>query len=258
MVFFGKVSPMRLNVYLQKAGVGSRREAERLVADGRVEVNGKKAEATTPVEDGDKVTVDGKSVAPSEAPLPRLFMLNKPLDVLVTNHDGQGRAIVFDLPAFHDKRTPLPRLMTVGRLDVNSEGLLLFSSDGPLAQALMSPNTALERIYRVRVHGRLTKQQIERLSSGVTADGITYRGAHVSEEKAPTGKSTWYQVVLTEGKNREIRKLMEHFGCVVSRLIRTDYGPFHLGDLETGRLREVAPDEVRNLIEDLRARGAKI
>ena len=122
----------------------------------------------------------------------------------------------------------------------------------------MSPDTALERIYSVRVHGRLTNQQIERLSRGVTADGITYRGAHVSEEKAPTGKNTWYQVVLTEGKNREIRKLMEHFGCVVNRLIRTDYGPFHLGDLETGRLREVAPHEVRNLIEDLRARGAKI
>lgn len=251
---------MRLNVFLQRAGVGSRREAERLVADGRVTINGEEASATTPVSDGDDIRVDGKKVAPSEAPLPRLFMLNKPLDVLVTTYDSQGRAIVFDLPAFHPKnnRKALPRLMNVGRLDVNSEGLLLFSSDGPLAQAMMSPATALERIYRVRVHGRLTTHQIERLSKGVTANGITYRGAEVTEERAPTGKNTWYQVVLTEGKNREIRKLMEHFGCVVNRLIRTDYGPFHLGDLETGRLREIAPHEVRNLIKDLKARGAKL
>lgn len=251
---------MRLNVFLQKAGVGSRREAERLVADGRVSVNGVTAEPTTPVEETDEVMVDGKPVAPSAAPLPRLFMLNKPLDVLVTTYDSQGRDIVYDLPAFDPKnhRKPLPRLMNVGRLDVNSEGLLLFSSDGPLAQAMMSPQTALERIYRVRVHGRLTTQQLERLSRGVTANGVTYRGANVTEEKAPTGKNTWYQVILTEGKNREIRKLMEHFGCVVNRLIRTDYGPFHIGELETGKLREIPPHEVKNLIKDLRERGAKI
>ncbi len=250
---------MRLNVFLQRAGIGSRREAERLVADGRVSVNGVKAAATTPVEETDDVEVDGQKVTLETRPLPRLFMLNKPLDVLVTTYDSQGRDIVYDLPCFDPKnhRKPLPRLMNVGRLDVNSEGLLLFSSDGPLAQAMMSPQTALERIYRVRVHGRLTLGQLERLSRGVTAGGVTYRGATVTEEKTPTGKNTWYQVILTEGKNREIRKLMEHFGCVVNRLIRTDYGPFHLGDLETGRLREIAPHEVRNLIKDLEARGAK-
>jgi 23S rRNA pseudouridine2605 synthase len=251
---------MRLNVYLQRAGIGSRREAERLVADGRVTVNGETAEATTPVADGDEVKVDGKRVAPEEAPVPRLFMLNKPLDYLTTTYDSQGRAIVYELPCFDPRnhRKPIPRLMNVGRLDVNSEGLLLFSSDGPLAQAMMSPATALKRIYRVRVHGRLTTEQIARLSRGVTANGVTYRGATVIEEKAPTGKNTWYQVVLTEGKNREIRKLMEHFGCVVNRLIRTDYGPFHLGDLKTGQLREIPPHEVKNLIKDLKARGAKL
>ena len=251
---------MRLNVFLQRAGIGSRREAERLVADGRVTINGVTAEPTTPVEENDEVTVDGAKVALETKPLPQLFMLNKPLDVLTTTYDSQGRATVFELPCFDPKnyRKPLPRLMNVGRLDVNSEGLLLFSSDGPLAQAMMSPQTALERKYRVRVHGRLTSHQLERLSKGVTSNGVTYRGALVTEEKAPTGKNTWYTVILTEGKNREIRKLMEHFGCVVNRLIRTNYGPFELGDLETGRLREIAPQEVRNLIKDLQDRGAKI
>ncbi len=259
-VTFGNVRRMRLNVFLQKAGVGSRREAERMVADGRVTINGITAEATTPVEEGDEVTVDGAPVTPDTRPLPRLFMLNKPLDVLVTTYDSQGRAIVYDLPCFDPKnyRTPLPRLMNVGRLDVNSEGLLLFSSDGPLAQAMMSPQTALERVYRIRVHGRLTAQQIERLGKGVTANGVTYRGAEITEEAEPTGKNTWYQIVLTEGKNREVRKLMEHFGCVVNRLIRLSYGPFELGDLERGKLREIAPHEVKNLIKDLRERGAKL
>ena len=251
---------MRLNVFLQRAGIGSRREAERLVAEGRVTVNGVIAEPTTPVEETDEVTVDDKKVTLETKPLPRLFMLNKPLDVLVTTYDSQGRDIVYDLPCFDPRnhRKPLPRLMNVGRLDVNSEGLLLFSSDGPLAQAMMSPQTALERVYRVRVHGRLTGYEIDRLSKGVTSNGVTYRGSQVTEEKAPTGKNTWYQVVLTEGKNREIRKLMEHFGCVVNRLIRTDYGPFNLGDLESGKLREIPPHEVKNLIKDLQQRGAKI
>jgi len=251
---------MRLNVFLQRAGIGSRREAERLVADGRVTINGETAEPTTPVSEEDSVEVDGKPIKLETKPQPRLFMLNKPLDVLVTTYDPQGRAVVYDLPAFDPRnhRKPLPRLMNVGRLDVNSEGLLLFSSDGPLAQAMMSPQTALERVYRVRVHGRLTPHQLDRLSRGVTSNGVTYRGASVTEESSPTGKNTWYQVVLTEGKNREIRKLMEHFGCVVNRLIRTDYGPFHLGDLERGRLREIPPHEVRNLIKDLQERGAKL
>ena len=251
---------MRLNVFLQRAGIGSRREAERLVADGRVAVNGTTAEPTTPVEENDEVTVDGDKVTLETKPLPRLFMLNKPLDVLVTTYDSEGRATVYELPAFNPQnaRKALPRLMNVGRLDVNSEGLLLFSSDGPLAQAMMSPQTALERIYRVRVHGRLTSHQLERLSKGVTSNGVTYRGAHVTEEKEPTGKNTWYQVILTEGKNREIRKLMEHFGCVVNRLIRTNYGPFELGELESGKLREIPPHEVKILIKDLQERGAKI
>ena len=245
---------MRLNVYLQKAGIGSRREAERMVAEGRVQVNGVVALPTTPADEGDRVTLDGRPVAPDTKPLPRLFVLNKPLDVLVTHRDHKNRRTIFELTSM--TAAHLPRLMNVGRLDVNSEGLILLSSDGPLAQALMSPETALSRIYRVRVRGRLKPEDIETLASGIVVDGVSYRGAEFVEEYEGSGRSnTWYRVMLTEGKNREIRKLMEHFGCVVNRLIRVQYGPFYLGNLQQGALEEVAPEKVKELLGYLATRG---
>jgi 23S rRNA pseudouridine2605 synthase len=251
---------MRLNVYLQKAGIGSRREAERLVAEGHVTVNGVTALPTTPVEQGDAVRVDGKPVAPDTKPLPRLFVLNKPIDVLVTHRDHKGRKTIFDLPALNLPIWPAanPRVMNVGRLDVNSEGLLLLCSDGPLAQAMMSPETGLSRIYRVRVRGALTPEQIAALAEGVTVDGVSYRGAEFVEEYGKSGRSnSWYRCVLTEGKNREIRKLMAYFGCVVNRLIRVQYGPFALDDLAIGAIREVPPAKVQRFIEELNRKGVK-
>lgn len=252
---------MRLNVYLQKAGIGSRREAERLVAAGRVKINGTVALATMPVNDGNTVTLDGRAVTPATKSLPRLFLLNKPLDVLVTNRDHKGRKTIFDLPALNPPRWPatMPRVMTVGRLDVNSEGLLLLSSDGPLAQAMMSPDTALARVYRVRVRGRLDPAAIEALARGIVVDGISYRGAEFVEEYGKGGRSnSWYRVLLTEGKNREIRKLMEHFGCVVNRLIRVQYGPFPLETLPSGSVKEVDPEKVAELLTYLRERGVRV
>ena len=153
----------------------------------------------------------------------------------------------------------MPRVMNVGRLDVNSEGLLLLSSDGPLAQAMMSPDTALSRVYRIRVRGKLTPENIAALAKGVSIDGIHYRGAEFVEEYDKGGRSnTWYRVVLTEGKNREIRKLMEYFGCVVNRLIRVQYGPFQLGELPSGAIAEVPAADVRNLLDFLATRGAAL
>jgi 23S rRNA pseudouridine2605 synthase len=245
---------MRLNVYLQKAGVGSRREAERLVEQGRIKVNGTVASATVPVLDGDAVLLDDKPVAPDTRARPRLFLLHKPIDVLVTNRDPQGRRTVFDLDALKSPRwgKDLPRVMSVGRLDVNSEGLLVLSSDGPLAQTMMSPATALPRVYRVRVKGRLSARQIDELKNGVTIEGIRYRGAEFIEEKDLGGRTNaWYRVTLREGKNREIRKLFEHYGCLVNRLIRVQYGPFVLGDLKTGEVREVAAKVVERFVEEL-------
>jgi 23S rRNA pseudouridine2605 synthase len=250
---------MRLNVFLQRAGIGSRREAERLVAEGRVTINGAVAQPTTPVEETDTVLVDGKPVAPSSRTLPRLFMLNKPLDVMVTRADPQGRRTIYDLPALNPPAWPAsyPRVMYVGRLDVNSEGLLLLSSDGALAQAMMKPETALRRVYRVRVKGALKPADIAALARGVTIDGVHYRGAEFTVEKDDGRANRWYRCVLTEGKNREIRKLFEHFGCVVNRLIRTEYGPFKLGELAAGDIREVPPREVKALIDRLARHDAK-
>ncbi|MCB1379613.1 MAG: rRNA pseudouridine synthase [Alphaproteobacteria bacterium] len=252
---------MRLNVFLQRAGIGSRREAERLVAEGRVSVNGTRAEPTTPVEEGDAVTVDGEAVAITSRPLPRLFMLHKPVDFLVTHRDPQGRPTIWDLDALKPPRWggDKPRVMTVGRLDVNSEGLLLLSSDGPLAQSMMSPATALARVYRVRIFGRLAPRDLETLAQGITVDGIHYRGAEFVEEFDKGGRTnTWYRVRLTEGKNREIRKLVEHFGGRVNRLIRVQYGPFQLGDLALGAIREIPPTEVQRFMAFLAAKGVDL
>lgn len=252
---------MRLNVYLQKAGVGSRREAERMVEQGRVQVNGAVAAATVPVNDGDIVILDGKFIAPDMRAAPRLFMLHKPIDVLVTNRDPQGRRTVFELDALNPPHwgKDKPRVMSVGRLDVNSEGLLLLSSDGPLAQTMMSPATALPRVYRVRVRGRLTEKQIAELRGGVTIEGINYRGAEFVEEQDLGGRTNaWYRVTLREGKNREIRKLFEYFGCMVNRLIRVQYGPFVLGDLKTGEVKEVSPLVVQRFMEELQHGQVKV
>lgn len=252
---------MRLNVYLQKAGAGSRREAERLVADGRVSVNGATATPTTPVEEGDSVLIDGRPVTPETKPLPRLFLLNKPMDVLVTHRDHKNRRTIFDLPALNPPQwtNRHPRVMNVGRLDVNSEGLLVLSSDGPLAQAMMSPENALSRLYRVRVRGQLTRADIDAIAQGIDIDGVSYRGAEFVEEYGQETKSNrWYRCVLTEGKNREIRKLFDHFGCVVNRLVRLQYGPFNLGNMEPGEVREVPPEQVKELMAFLEAKGAKL
>jgi 23S rRNA pseudouridine2605 synthase len=248
---------MRLNVYLQKAGIGSRREAERMVAEGRVHINGVLALPTTPAKEGDVITLDGKPVAPETKPLPRLFLLNKPIDVLVTHRDHKNRRTIFDLTSMN--APGLPRLMNVGRLDVNSEGLILLCTDGPLAQALMSPDTAMSRVYRVRVRGQLRPEDMTALADGIVVDGVSYRGAEFVEEYDTSGRSnSWYRVLLTEGKNREIRKLMEHFGCVVNRLIRVQYGPFHLDKLQQGNLEEVSPEKVKDLLAYLAERGVVI
>ena len=252
---------MRLNVFLQQAGVGSRREAERMVADGRIKVNGVVAAATVPVDDGDTVELDGKALSPSTRSPPRLFLLHKPLDVLVTAFDKQGRPTIYDLDALKPPQwgPAMPRVIYVGRLDVNSEGLLVLSTDGPLAQTMMSPETALPRVYRVRVYGHLNEKQIEVLRRGVTVEGIRYRGVDVTEETEHTGRTnTWYKMTLTEGKNREIRKLFEYFNCVVNRLIRIQYGPFHLGTMKAGDVKEVPPGSVKRFMDELAERPVLI
>lgn len=243
---------MRLNVFLQRAGVGSRREAERLVAAGVVMVDGVVASVTTQVEDGSVVAVDGKVVGIEEAPLPRIFKYHKPVGVIITARDHEGRKTLYDALAEMKDYAKLPRLMPVGRLDLNSEGLLLLTTDGGLAQTLMSPKTALKREYHVRVFGELTEIQLNQFRKGVTIEGVWYRGAEVELLKVgESQRNRWYRVVLTKGKNREIRRIFNFFNCEVNRLLRVQYGPFTLDDMPKSALAEVSAREVEALLKEL-------
>ena len=172
--------------------------------------------------------------------------------MIVTARDHEGRKTLYDALAEMKNSADLPRLMPVGRLDLNSEGLLLLTTDGGLAQALMSPKTALRREYHVRVFGELSEIQLSQFRKGVTIEGVWYRGAEV--ELLKTGESQrnrWYRVVLTEGKNREIRRIMNFFNCEVNRLLRVQYGPYVLGDLPKGMLEEVERKDVEALVQEL-------
>lgn len=247
---------MRLNVYLQRAGVGSRREAERLIDAGVVVVDGRVASVTTVVGGDSVVSVRNEVVKMDAAPLPRVFLYHKPAGVIVTARDHEGRKTLYEALDEIDTDKKLPRLMPVGRLDLNSEGLLLLTTDGGLAQTLMSPKTALVRVYRVRVFGELNERQLRMFRSGMTIGDIWYRGAEVEEDKVgESGKNRWYTVRLTEGKNREIRRIFEHFGCEVNRLQRVEYGPFTLGELAKGQLKEASVTQVVGLVESLKTDG---
>lgn len=222
----------RIAKVLARAGVCSRREAERMIAEGRVKVGGKLLD--TPaflVDAGDDIRVDGQPIAAAERS--RLWRYHKPRGLVTTHKDPQGRPTVFAaLPP------NMPRVVSVGRLDLNSEGLLLLTNDGALARRLELPATGWVRRYRVRVHGDVEPERLVALDRGVTIDGVRYGPIKAVLDKAQ-GSNAWLTVGLKEGKNREIRKVMEHCGWQVTRLIRTSYGPFQLGNLEAGAVEEV-------------------
>jgi 23S rRNA pseudouridine2605 synthase len=226
----------RIAKALARAGVASRREVERLIEAGRVALNGEVL--TTPavkVEAGDILTVDGKVV--NEAEPARLFRYHKPIDLVTSHNDPQGRPTVFEnLPK------GLPRLISVGRLDINSEGLLLLTNDGGLARALELPQTGIVRRYRARARGRVTQEKLDTLKNGITVEGVHYGAIEAKLDKAkegPQGANLWITVVLAEGKNREVRRVLEALGLKVNRLIRLAYGPFQLGHLARGAVEEV-------------------
>jgi len=232
----------RVAKMLARAGVASRREVERLIEAGRVALNGKVL--TTPavkVEAGDILTVDGEVV--TEAEPARLFRYHKPVDLVTSHKDPQGRPTVFDhLPK------GLPRLISVGRLDINSEGLLLLTNDGGLARALEMPATGVVRRYRARARGRVTQDRLDTLKKGITVEGVHYGAIEATLDKAkegPQGANLWITVVLAEGKNREVRRVLEALGLKVNRLIRLSYGPFALGTLAPGEVEEVGPRVIR-------------
>ncbi len=224
--------PQRIAKLLARAGVASRREIERMIEEGRIAIDGKPVEKpATLLTSLTGVTVDG---TPVKAPAPaRLFRFNKPAGLLTAASDPKGRPTIYD-------RLPkdLPRLMPVGRLDMNTEGLLLLTTDGELKRQLELPSSGVERTYRARAFGDVSQDQLEELIHGVEIEGIRYGSIDANLERR-TGRNTWIEMRLTEGKNREVRRVLEHLGLQVSRLIRVAYGPFVLGDLPAGAVDEV-------------------
>jgi 23S rRNA pseudouridine2605 synthase len=239
----------RIAKVIARAGLCSRRDAERWITDGRVSVNGETLSSPAfTVGPDDRIVVDGKPLPASEAP--RLFLYHKPVGLVTTARDEKHRPTVFaNLPPH------LPRVVSVGRLDLNSEGLLLLTNDGGLARYLELPANAWKRRYRVRVHGAVQAAHLARLAQGITADGVKYGPVEARMERAQSGANAWLVVTLQEGKNREIRKVMAHLGLQVSRLIRMAYGPFELGDLPPGSAREVRPEILKDKLRGYFARG---
>ncbi|MEO9132690.1 MAG: pseudouridine synthase [Sphingomonas sp.] len=231
-IFRPSKEQQRIAKLLARAGVASRREIERMIAEGRVALNGTVIDTPATVLTSLKgITVDGNPVeAPAAA---RLFLYHKPSGLLVTERDPAGRPTIYDkLPG------DLPRVVPVGRLDLNTEGLLLLTTDGELKRQLELPATGVERAYRARAYGPVTQAQLEDLIHGVEIEGVRYGSINANLERR-TGANVWIEMILTEGKNREVRRVLEYLGLRVSRLIRTRYGPFVLGDLPPGEVGEV-------------------
>ncbi len=222
----------RIAKRLARAGIASRRDAEDLIAAGRVRVNGQKlASPAFNVMPDDTIEVDGTAIPAIERT--RLFLFHKPAGVVTTNRDPEGRKTVFDvLPA------DLPRLMTIGRLDINTEGLLLLTNDGGLSRVLELPATGWLRRYRVRVHGKVEEKALAGLKDGIAVDGVFYGSVEATLDREQ-GSNAWLMIGLREGKNREVKNILGALGLEVSRLIRISYGPFQLGDLPEGHVLEV-------------------
>ena len=234
-----KKSGERIAKVVSRAGLASRRDAEEWIVQGRVSVNGRVINSPAlDVTANDVITVDGKALPPRERT--RLFMFHKPRGLMTTHADPEGRPTVFDnLPE------GLPRLISIGRLDFNTEGLLLLTNDGGLARALELPDTGWLRRYRVRAHGEVTQGQLDELKKGVEVDGVKYGPIDATLER-DQGANVWLVFAIREGKNREVRNVMAHLGLEVNRLIRVSYGPFQLGELEEGQVEEVKTRVLRD------------
>jgi 23S rRNA pseudouridine2605 synthase len=222
----------RIAKVIARAGICSRRDAEKMIAEGRVSLDGVKITAPgTRVAEHQIVAIDGKPLTEPERT--RLWRYHKPTGLVTTHKDPEGRPTVFaKLPS------SLPRVVSVGRLDVNSEGLLLLTNDGALARKLELPAAGWTRKYRVRLFGKVTQADLDRLAEGLRVDGVKYEPVIADLERVK-GMNSWASVSLKEGKNREVKRLMEHLGLKVARLIRVQYGPFHLGQLEPGHAEEI-------------------
>lgn len=241
----------RIAKRIARAGVCSRRDAERLVAEGRVAVNGMPiASPALNVGPRDRITIDGAAL-PAADPV-RLWRHHKLKSRITSTRDPQGRSTVFD-----DLDAEMPRVMAVGRLDFNTEGLLLLTNDGALARALELPATGWIRRYRARVHGPVDESALAALEGGVEIEGARYGPVNAVLERR-IGTNAWLRIGLTEGKNREVRKLLSHLGLEVTRLIRVSFGPFHLGKLAPGATAEVPAKQLAEQLGGLLPKGAHL
>ncbi len=223
----------RIAKVIARAGYCSRRDAEKLILEGKVTLNGKIVDSPAlNVSINDDIAINGKLL--NKISNERLWLFYKPVGVITTHKDPQGRPTVFELLP-----KSMPRVVSVGRLDLNTEGLLLLTNSGELARQFELPSNGLKRVYRCRVFGKITPNIISALAKGVTVDGVRYGKIIVRTEKEQTSMNNWISVELTEGKNREIRKVFEHFDLKVNRLIRTNYGSYSLDGLKIGESREV-------------------
>jgi len=229
----------RIAKVVARAGLASRRDAERMITEGRVSVNGKRIDSPAlNVGPTDRISVDGKPLAAPDPP--RLWLYHKPAGLVTTARDEKGRETIFDtFPA------EMPRVMSVGRLDLNSEGLLILTNDGGVKRRLELPSTGWLRRYRVRINGSVSEAALDRLRAGLTVEGIEYLPMTVTFDRQQ-GANAWLTIALREGKNREIRRALGALDVTVNRLIRTSYGPFQLGELPQGAVEEVRARIVRD------------
>lgn len=241
----------RIAKLLARAGIASRREVERMIEEGRVKIGDEVV--TTPatlLTSLKGVSVDGKMVGPIAAPL--LFRFHKPAGLITAERDPTGRPTIYTALR-NSMPKDAPRVMPVGRLDVNTEGLLLMTNDGELKRALELPSTGIPRTYRARTFGDITQARLEELMEGVEIDGVRYGPINANLERS-ANRNKWIELTLTEGKNREVRRVLEHLGLEVSRLLRTSYGPFELADLQRGSVEEIPQVQVERFRKMLKAK----
>ncbi len=231
---------VRIAKVIANAGFCSRRDAEKLIEEGRVQVNGVEINTPATLITDQSIKIDGKLLQQTKDI--RLFLFHKPAGIITTNKDPHERQTIFDiLPK------ELPRVITIGRLDFNTEGLLLLTTNGDLARHIELPKTKWIRKYRARVFGRLNHERLKKLENGITIDGVRYGSIKV-EVDVEKDSNSWLTVSLSEGKNREIRKVMDELGLKVNRLIRTSFGPFNLEDLKIGEVKEITKSNLKSYI----------
>lgn len=236
----------KLQKVLARAGVGSRREIERMISDGKITVNSKRATLGIRVSAEDNININGRVFKKHKKHRPQteLILYHKPVGEVSTRRDPQRRKTVFS-------KLPKPmsgRWISVGRLDINTSGLLIFTNNGDLANKLMHPSSQLDREYAVRIFGKATEEQLDKLRSGVDLDGYSAKFEHIVEAGGK-GRNNWYHVVIREGKNREVRRMWESVELPVSRLIRVRYGPFELYKLPPGKTLSLHKDDLKFLDE---------